>query len=204
MNSILAILSAGIKQDKNGQWVSTDFSENDVLKSAPGGKLRVEAGAYLYKDNPIKIIAMGGVGGDKNIQGVNHPLISNILKRELEELGVKNNDIIQESKSINTYSQLQELMNIIRENNVEHVDIISSAYHLPRIKAMIENIQEFREFFNKNNLNLLSAENICIKYDEEKWQEIINNAYSSESMKKIRQHEDMGIKDLIDGKYKFK
>ena len=47
----IVVLGAGIKQDKGGNWVSTDFVEVDNLASAPGGKARVLATSYVYKDN---------------------------------------------------------------------------------------------------------------------------------------------------------
>ena len=72
IKKVIIILSAGIKKDKDGEWVSTDFIEPKNFAGSLGGKVRVIAASYIYKDNPKNfIIASGGYGFDKNILDIN-------------------------------------------------------------------------------------------------------------------------------------
>ena len=203
MNKAIAVLSAGIKQDKNGNWVSTDLLEDDQFRSAPGGKLRNQAAAYLYKQDRCKIITTGGVGSEQSIKDIPHPKISKILKDELIILGVLGEDIIEENKSEATYSQLWELGKLVLKLKIKNLNIISSNYHLSRIKVMLEYSKDLKELFATNRIKVFSAEQICLKYDKEKWAEKIKEAYESETMKKRIKLEEQGIEDIKNNKYKF-
>ncbi len=204
MKQTIYILSAGIKQDDNGNWVSSDLQEDEKFAGAPGGKLRVIAAAYLYKDKRSKIITSGGQGCDKNIENTDHPNVSTILKEELVELGVKEEDIVEENKSGNTYSQLEELKKIINSNNLKRIRIITNTYHLPRVQAMIEHDGELKQMLQYGQIELLSAEEICIEHDSQKWKAIVEKAYESELIKKIIRLEQKGVEDIKNGVYKFK
>lgn len=203
----IVVLSAGIKQDKNDNWVSTDLAEPKNLASAPGGKARVIAASYIYKDNPENfIIASGGHGSDKNILGVKHPGLSKFLKKELIESGVPANKIIEESKSNTTYQQLLELQKIVVEKEIKNIIIISNRYHLPRVRAMIEygpGLNIFKKMFGDSDIKLKSAEDILIKHKPEKWKKIIDKVYESRDMIAKISLEKKGVGQIKKGTYSF-
>ncbi|MFH1662269.1 MAG: YdcF family protein [Candidatus Falkowbacteria bacterium] len=190
----IAIIGGGlIKED--GNWRTTNFNEGDEY-GALGDRLRVAAGSILYKKNPdLLIIASGGKGQLEKIPDAIP--VSEVVKQELVNLGVKPENIISENKSGNSFEQLQNLQEIIAENNLGNIKIISNKYHLPRIKAMAEII-------NLLDIELLSAEDILLKYDNNNWKDIIEKAYNSKAMKERIFLEEKGVKDIREGNYKFK
>lgn len=203
----IIILSGGMKRGNDGSWVSTDLIETDKNILSPGGKIRVIAVSYLYKKNPRQYIyATGGQGYDINIQGVKHPNLSKIIKDELIELGVSPKKIIRENKSNNTYQQLQAVDKIAKKESFEIIIIVSVKYHLPRIKAMIEHRPELsflNSILKSNKLILQSAEEILIKYNPEKWKQLIEKVYKTPKMKEIIKQEKRGNEQIKKGVYKF-
>jgi hypothetical protein len=203
----IIILSGGMKQDGEGNWISTDLIEADKNIGSPGGKIRVIAASYLYQKNSKQYIyATGGQGYDMNVQGVNHPNLSEVIKNELIELGVPPQKITKESKSNNTYQQLKASNKIAEKENFQIVAMISVGYHLPRVKAMIKHRPELN-FLNgmlkDNKLILQSAEEILIKYNSKKWKRQIEQAYKTPKMKEIIKQEKIGVEQVKKGIYKF-
>lgn len=204
MKKAICVLSAGIKKNKRGEWVSTDLTKEDDKLGAPGGKLRVVAASYLYKENPKTIIiASGGRGWDVKDDEPNRPDLSEIIKLELIEFGVPEQNIIKENKSNKTFEQLSELNKIIDCEKINETTVITSDYHLARVKAMIEYDCELNKKLANKQIKLQSAEEICLQYDRKKWQNIIKEAYESEEMKKRIEREENGVEQIKDGTYKF-
>lgn len=189
-------------QDKDGKWRTNRFSDRGDNFGISGGRLRVVAGSLLYKnDISLFIIASGGKGQLKNIPHA--PYISSIIKKELVDLKVSPNKIIEENKSHNTYQQLIELKKIISKYKLSEVIIISNKFHLPRIRALIGIDKELKKKLDDNCIKFKSAEEILIKHNAKKWKKSINNAYKSEAMRKRIALEKKGEKDVKEGKYKF-
>jgi len=202
MKKAIAVLSAGIQRNKQGQWESTDLVEDDQYRSAPGGKLRIWASFYLYQKQRQKIITTGGVGSEQSIKNIPHPNISLILKQELIQLGVLAEDIIEEDNSEATYSQLQELIKLANKFHINKLKIISNNYHLPRIKAFLK-YNNLQKRLTTGKIKLVSAEKICLKYNRKRWIEEIQEAYSSKIMKERIKLEKRGVQDIKKGTYKY-
>lgn len=199
----IVILGGGLKKDANGRWRTTNYDEPGDNFGVSGDRLRVVAAGYLYKNNPKQIIiASGGKGQLKDIPDA--PTVSEVLKKELMELGVPEEIIIEEKKSGNTYQQLQEIKKIIKDKGLKNISLLSNEWHLPRIKEMIETMPELKEIFNLTKVEFLSAEKICLEYDKEAWQETIEQAYKSEGLKERIEREQKGVQDIKEGKYKIK
>jgi len=195
--SAIVILGGGLVKDKHGKWRTTNFDEKDKF-GALGDRLRVKAGSYLYKKNTNQfIIVLGGKGQFKNIKNI--PLISEIIKKELEELGVPHENIIIETRSGNTFEQLKELRKIIKKQQLEEVLIISNEYHLPRIQAIIDQNKELKD---GAKIKLQSAEKIIIDHEPER-EELIKLKYKSKSMQDRIVLEKKGVQDIKNGLYKF-
>jgi len=78
------------------------------------------------------IIASGGEATE------DRPSIASVLREELISLGVPKAWIIEEDPSENTHQQLEGVCRLIKERSIVEVRLISSEWHLPRIRAMIE------------------------------------------------------------------
>lgn len=200
---VIAVLGGGLKKDADGRWRTTNYDEPGDKFGVSGDRLRVVAARYLYKSNPEQIIiTSGGKGQLKDIPGA--PTVSEVLRRELIELGVSEEMIIEENNSGNSYEQLREIKKIIGEKELKGIGFLSNDWHLPRIKAMIEQFEELKEILDLTKIEFLSAEKICLEYDKEAWQEIIERAYKSEGLKERIKREQKGIQDIKQGRYKIR
>lgn len=205
----IIILGGGLTRGKNG-WRTTKFSDKGESDKALGDYLRVLAGSHLYKEqlkrNPdFFILVSGGRGYLRKIKGV--PAIADVLEKELIKLGVPQDKIYKERKSNSTYQQLKMIANLSSKNEWKKIGIISNSYHLPRIKALIENINDLRFLKRKlreKNLLLISAENALLRHGKKKWKNIIERAQKSEWMKNRLILERRGIKQLKLGLYKLR
>ena len=197
----IVILGGGLKKDETGKWRTTNYNEPGDNFGVSGDRLRVVAAGYLYKNNPQQIIiASGGKGQLKDIEDA--PTVSEVIKKELIELGVPEEKIVEENNSGNAYQQLQEIEKIINKMQLKNVSILSSDWNLPRIKEMLVTFSDLKEISKLAEVEFLSAEKICLKFDREKWQKIIDEAYKSEGLKKRIELEKKGVQDIKEGRYK--
>lgn len=194
---VLIILGGGLFKEPNGKWRTTNFNEAGDEYGELGDRLRVVAASYLSKEDPnLKLIVSGGKGQLTEIPGC--PTLSIVLKRELMELGIDPQNIIEESAAYNTYQQLKNSLAIVQKLNFSRAGIISNEYHLPRVTVFLEYIPAANI-----HIELISAEKILIEKAPEEWKQSIQDAYASETMKKRVALEQKGIRDLREGKYKF-
>ncbi|HLC89329.1 MAG TPA: YdcF family protein [Patescibacteria group bacterium] len=198
---IIVILGGGLKKEKNGLWRTTRFTEGDNF-GVSGDYIRIYAAYYLVRKlKDYLIIAVGGRGQLKKIKGA--PAVSQVLKKELIDLGVPKNKILLETKSGKTSSQLWELAKILKQRKITQINLISNGYHLPRIKAMIDHVSELKKAYKKIKINFISAEKVIIAVDRKKWDRAIKTAYRSKALKERIKLEKQGITDLKKGVYKF-
>lgn len=191
------LLGGGLLKEPNGNWRTTNFNEAGDEFGELGDRLRVVAASYLSKDNPgLKLIVSGGRGQLIEIPGC--PTLSVVLKRELIELGVSAENIIEENISYNTYQQLKNSLALVRKLNLSRTGIISNEHHLPRVAAFLKYIPRLNI-----QVELISAEKILIDKAPKDWKRYIKEVYGGEAMKKRIALEQKGIKDLKEGKYKF-
>lgn len=133
----------------------------DFILVLAGKKLnRVKTAVDIYHKNHTKIILSGGVfdsNGKKECERYFDYCITH---------GVKQEDIILEQNSINTYQNLLYSIELIQKRwfSICHLLIISSVQHLPRVSFTLEKIKKERNLyftyqcypsskssFNKNN-----------------------------------------------------
>lgn len=197
---MVIVLGGGLKKEADDRWRTTNFGEEGDNFGEMGDRLRVLAAAELYRqDSQVIFVASGGRGQFENVPGA--PAVGTVMKKELEDLGVPSDKIKKEIKSGSTREQLQELIKLILGMEPERIKIISSRWHLPRVKAMIESFAEL-DFLKKQTIELLSAEDILIHQDEERWKPIVEKAYSGEGMRKRIKKEEQGIRDIKSGQYR--
>src|SRR3989344_2166646 len=201
MKNIIALFGGGIVKNSGGLWYSPDFTSGIALYGAPGSMERVVSASFLWKENPDStIVVLGGKGQMKNIPDA--PTLAEVISRELLELGVLKENIIEEKESGTTYQQLLALAKIVKENLAEKITIVSNRYHLPRVEAMVRYVSELQEF-SSLNIVFQSAEDVLIKYDLGVWKESVDNVYASPEMAELTEKEKKGIQQIRNGKYKY-
>jgi uncharacterized SAM-binding protein YcdF (DUF218 family) len=183
----LFILSGSLRRDGAGVWHTTMWGDQSEFPVC-GDRLRIEAGVLFYKHNPeTQSVVLGGCG---TLCVAGAPAISSVMKRELMELGVLADVIIEESRSGTTMEQVRW----IRSSVIRHpssVIILSNRYHLPRIQMMMRNA----------HWKLLGAEDVALQYEPERWRNIIDAAEQSVRMKEIQASEAKGVEALKNGTY---
>ncbi|MBU1131469.1 YdcF family protein [Patescibacteria group bacterium] len=200
----IVVLSAGIKKDSQGEWKNTDLNQEDNSYGAPGGNLRVLAASILYKQNPDQyIIASGGRGWDIKNDKAGRPDLSKIIKAELTDLGIPGEVIIEENNSNNTYQQLKELKKIIENYNLKYLKIITNQWHVHRVKAMLEHLDELKDLLKQVEIKFITAEEVVIKDNPGKWQKEIDSVYQSDWLKQRIKMEQQGLKQIKNGTYKY-
>ena len=199
-NKMICVLCASVKRGANGGWVSNGTEDRDFELGAPGGNLRLLAAYQLYKEDPkITIFLPGHRGHDVVGDSEDRPDLSDVLERELLELGVPGSNIITENKSNNTAGQLQALAEYSSEKDVE-VIVITNEYHINRVKAMIENFPTLSDL-NKSTVVVRSAEEILLASDRASWQKVLDSFYSNPKMSKIVKSEADGVSHIKQGIY---
>lgn len=188
----LVILSGMVKKDKKNEWKTYG-----VL----GEELRIVAAKYLWdKNNDIFIIASGGKGQLKDI--IDRPL-AEVIRGELIKLGVNSKKIIKESKSNNTHEQLVKLPGLIKKYKFYNTSLISNEWHLPRIKAMVQNmVPGLKNLLFENKIKLIPAEKVLIKANPTKWETTIQKIRISKALGIRKKMENKGIEEILKGTYK--
>ena len=195
----IIVLGGAIIQDK-GTWRSASFNEGDKF-SVTDARLRIEAAYHLYLNHMSQLfITSGGKGQNRDTENI--PTVADVMKDELMGLGVPANLIICEANSENTYQQLNALLKISSEIPAQKIGLISSDWHLPRIRTMLDYIPQLAKL--SGIVELISAEQILIKYDPTSWRESIYKSRKSEKMRQRILIEQKGVNQIKEGTYKFK
>ena len=201
MKSIIAILGGGVTKGADSVWYSPDFKSGFSLYDAPGSRERVVAASFLWKENQNStIIVLGGKGQMKNI--LDAPTLAEVVVRELAELGVPKEKIIEERESGTTYQQLLALAKITEENFADKIIVVSNRYHLSRVEAMVYHAPELQKF-SRLNVVFQPAEDVLIKHDPDQWKESVDREYASPEMTELTKKEQNGVHQIREGTYKW-
>lgn len=196
---ILVIFGGGILVDKEGKWHTDSDEALDIFGKTSNSRWRVEAAKYLFNDAHKQIIVASGLKGVYRDLS-NFPVISSVIKSELVELGIPSESIIEERHSGNTLEQLKEIAKIINSYKPTTISIISNEWHLPRISAFMRKDRKLSVVFK--SANLISAEDVLIKYDSQKWLKRIETDRNSEIYKDRKSLEKRGVQDIENEVYK--
>jgi hypothetical protein len=200
----IVLLATAIKQDAGGRWVSTGLTEEDSIHGGPGGALRICAAALLLGEYPHLKIITGGAKGFDVREGVpeDRPLLADILRDELLESGVPEERIILQRNSNNTYQELQELERLVGELGLKRLIILTGRWHVERLHTMID--IKFPQLRGRVSLEVVTAEDVLIARDAEKWRSFIEGAYGSEWMAERMFKEQNGVLQIHAGTYHFR
>lgn len=136
----LIVFSAGSVAEKdpdtgNVTYRSTTYEEGDAFGTL-GGYARVQAAAALAKMYPKAFLVTTGK------EGPDDKSHANIQAAELVALGVPRERIILEESSVNTKTQIEESLRIVRERGWRRVLFVSNEYQIGRIHAFVERLPE--------------------------------------------------------------
>ncbi len=194
----LVVLAGGFSQ-VDGRWISRRFGDDGM--GPPGSDLRMLAGAYLYQDDPRRmVITSGGRGSLDNLLPPGMTM-AGIIKQELIDHGVKEEAIIEEDQSTTTYSQLVALKAIVSRHKFSKLILVSNSHHLPRVEAMLKYGPGLRDI--ETISSTASADSVVIRKDPA-WKKIIEENYVTEPLKTMIANEGPGIEQIKNGTYKYK
>lgn len=194
----LWILGGGLTRQTDGTFTTNGFNVAGDKFGTTLDRLRVVAAAVLYRLNPT-LILVPSAGKGQYEDDPHYPTIASVMKQELITLGMPERNIITEEKSGNTNEQLKALVQF-RDNHPGDYAILSNRYHTERVAAFLA----FNPLLTKiAALQVLSAEEILIAHNPERWQAPIELVYHSEGMSKRIELECQGTDDIKEGRYTF-
>lgn len=209
-NLAIVVLSGGIYQDSQRVWWTSTYGSQGDNFGIDGARLRIAAAKFLADDNPEAIVIASGGGKGQGGQfaiGVDAPFLSAVLKRELLGLGVRDERIVEENRSIDTLTQLMEVSRLLESLEVDKLKLISNGWHLPRIKAIIEahsELGKLKTALGLGDLEFIDADELLLKRDPSNWQQIIETARSSQAYQDRLAIEKRGVADILTGQYRFR
>jgi len=196
----IVVLAGGFSRGADGNWHSSPFGQlADV--SISGSYVRIIATYLLWRQNQSAMIVTSGgrAEGDKVFPpGLSTSLI---MKEELKELGIPETVILEKDQSGNTYQQLCAIASMAIEHRWLEVGIVSSRFHLPRVQAMVECLDELEAL--KAIVKYVSAEDVVLAVEPDKWRKQIEDAYRSPEFAEIIVGEECGTAQVRAGTYRL-
>jgi hypothetical protein len=204
--NLIVVPGGGLVRNEDGSWRTGSYADPGDIFGLTGSRLRVVATSIIFFDQPASlIIASGGKGQYKNIKDA--PTLAAVAKKELIELGVPPDAVIEESQSGTTFEGLVGLLKFINQKDFERLMIVSNGWHLPRIKVFIENCGELlalKVLVDGGRLEFVNADAVLIERKPEDWQSVIETAVASQALKNRLAIEKRGVEDIKSGRYQFK
>jgi uncharacterized SAM-binding protein YcdF (DUF218 family) len=111
-----------------GGGIAPGMIEDKKLPHLVNGSDRIWLAARLYRDKVAPQIIVAG-GGYAARRGVAVETEAAAMRRFLVDLGVPNDAIVDEDKSVNTIENIRNVRGIVGKKRVA---LITSAYHMPR------------------------------------------------------------------------
>ena len=212
-----AIIVLGGQLYKKGEkYYPTDYRHEDQFGMIGAG-MRMAAALELYFQKKAKNFVFSGGISEKNkvTHGPDVPTEAEVYKdkflRSLAGLkqrkdfekkfeNIEEPEIILEDKAANTVGNIKGVLQIVQDKGWKKVAIVSSDYHIPRIKALYQQALEKLGGMSVD-ISFLSAENIAKEIAPEKYDDTIARAYRSSGAKTRLDSEAKGLADLKSGKY---
>jgi DUF218 domain len=139
------VLSGGVKKiaQSSGEteYLSTDYSDSDPYGML-AGKARVDAAAVVSRFFPNTKIVTTTHSPSLEKSSDASVLHAYVLADELKRLGVPEEQIIREVKSMNTLTELQEMVKLMARHQWHRVGIITFELHAERTSTMLRHLAE--------------------------------------------------------------
>ena len=112
--------------------IDNEFNENSAIVVFTGGKGRFEKGFNMLKDNVSRRLFISGVFPGINLE---KKYVINDSDEKLFDCCISFDE-----KAANTIENVQEVKDWIFLNDINEIFLVSSYYHLPRVKILFEKI----------------------------------------------------------------
>lgn len=178
-------------------------TEKDVSGACPSYE-RIQAGAVLYQWNPQLIFVVSG--GKSNLPDISHfPLISTVMKAELEMLGIHTEKIVEENEAFNTGEQVVNCARLVKRLNLsEQLGILCPFYQFPRVLAIMHVLgKETENMAILQEAYFLSMERILMSDDEKRWGPYFQALYIDLVMRETFAKELLGTGQICTGHSPF-
>ncbi len=211
---VVIILCGGLYKEIDGTFHPTQYSHSDEYGML-GGFIRVDAAAALYLQKKARTFCFSTGISEKQLSKFGPVVPSeakiysksflSLIARE-KKINLYQNmplvpaSIILEAKSVNTTSNLQETLQISKIKQWENIAVLSSRYHIPRVRALYTLVSKQQETAI-NKVTFLSAEEVLKTNPSKKYNEEIAAAYKTVEAKKRIKHELQGLRNITDGTY---
>lgn len=213
----ILILSGAMNLNKvTGKYRSSAFSDKDIhsgTQMITGGKDRVIAAAEASEFLPNSKLVTTSRPLDSDL-----PSYASIMAKELERLGVPYEKIIKQEESIDTIGGLIDMIKLTKERRWTKIAILSSGYHIPRIKEIfnqLENLLDPRnkdyetsieslEFVRKNTKATFVPADKILQLRSSHYEKYFEKVKKTGEYKKRMDSEERGIKDIKKGTYRQK
>lgn len=207
------VLGGNITRKADGSFAPSTFADSDIFGML-GGRMRVFAAVWMYLAGEADtfVFSTGTSEKTKAVYGSAVPteayLYSEDFKDLLHELqgsrpeikSLKKPTIILEDRSKNTVGNIRECFEIIRQHpEWRKVGVMSADFHIPRVKAFCELIQDKEPI--EADLEFIGAESSLKRLKPGVYDAEIEAAYASPEGKKRLKNEAQGLKDMEEGRY---
>ncbi|MDO8558500.1 MAG: YdcF family protein [bacterium] len=203
-----------VKNEATGEYKSGSYgSKGDVHGLMGGAKARSIAAAELHRFFPeAKVVANSWIKTEP-------ASFARVTAEELQKRGVDEKTIILQENSYSTFTELLELIKLIAANDWHHVSVITSDFHIPRSKAMLEHIDElhdpngyweqpevqealkkFKEMRSSVRITFVSAEEVLLATSPH-YKKVVDEARGLPAWKTTMEMEQAGTAQVLEGTY---
>jgi uncharacterized SAM-binding protein YcdF (DUF218 family) len=194
----------------------TDYRQGDEF-GMQGAGMRIAAGIDLYLNGQAKnfVFTTGVTEKNKSAYGPDIPTEAETYrdkflrsldafkkrKENAEKIkSLEKPETILEKKSVTTLTNIKECLQIVQDKGWKKIAIMSSDFHIPRIKALYA--QALKQHPKLQiEVEFMSAEEVVKKAEPGKYDKVIEMAYQTPEAKKRLDNEARGIEDIKSGKY---
>jgi uncharacterized SAM-binding protein YcdF (DUF218 family) len=203
-------------QQRGERFYPSDYRQSDHFGMLGAG-MRIVAAVNLYLNREAKnfVFSTGITEKNKEMFGSTVPPESNVLKekflRVLEGLkkrpdykdrfeGLEESVIVEEDRSVNTASNIREVLQIIKDNGWKNIAIVGNSYHIPRVEALYNNaLQQHSELGVE--ATFVKAEEYVKQNMPNKYDKVIERYFKTEQYKERVKNEQQGLQHFREGRY---
>lgn len=206
MHDAVIILCGGLYKKPDGTYAPTSYKHCDEFGML-GGQIRITAAIEIYLHEQATTFCFSTGVSQKQISkfGTTVPSEASIYRDVfLDQLKQHTRpvqpQIFLDETSVNTTSNLQEVISLAQKKNWISLAIISNDYHIPRITQLYSLVQK-QLSATSIEATFLSAEKIVQRYQPNRYDAEIAAAYNTkEGLQRII-NEQKGVQDIMQKKY---
>jgi uncharacterized SAM-binding protein YcdF (DUF218 family) len=202
----IAVLCGGLRKH-DGIYVPTTFKDGDEFGML-GGHVRVMAAAELYRQGITDTFVFSTGVSAKQIAkfGPDVPPEAHVYRDAFKQMidmphgADASPRLYVEDKSINTVANLQEIARLCDKQGWRNVALLSSEYHIPRIRALYE-LLESRAALKPFAIDFVQAETVLRKYRPGEYDKEFAKQYATPAARLRIMNEHQGLADIQEGRY---